>query len=290
MRLILPALATLLTVSALPADPPDPGTTGVWIESTDGSNYIENLIWTINLDGTFVEQLQHTPFNGIIDLEDTNSNVATNPGTITASNGQLTVVYSNNPSASGTYVLSDDQSKMIVKLDNVKNAFLFLQYGTVSGDGSMNIHMATSGSGVEALLSTSPNPVNMRNSGPAHWVEPGLAGIWVNNGPTAAQPNVQADIWVIQPDGPSTLHTQNVTATQPMDPNSSAHDNSTLTGFVDAFSGRFCFTNSSSTSRTTGIYALKGDELDITFDPNNQGTAIFKRVGYFNMDGTGHLR
>jgi hypothetical protein len=101
---------------------------------------------------------------------------------------------------------------------------------------------------------------------------------------------LQTQIWVIHPDGPSTLHVQNVSPAQPMDPNSSAHDATTLNGFVDIFGGRFCFTSVDSSAHDTGTYTLQGDELKVQFDSGNQAVSVFKRSGDFNLDGSARLK
>jgi hypothetical protein len=131
---------------------------------------------------------------------------------------------------------------------------------------------------------------NLVASGPVHWVEPGLAGVWIKDAPTAERPSRQTQIWIIQPDGPSTLHVQKVSPTQPMDPNSSAHDTTTLTGLVDIFGGRFCFTSVNGSAHDTGIYTLEGNELRVRFDRGLQVTNVFKRGGDFNLDGSVRLK
>jgi hypothetical protein len=289
LRFTLVVLVTLLSAANLSADGLDSGVPGVWIESTVAPDFVENMDWIISPDGSFTEGIQHTPPNGTVNLHDTSSNESSYDGTMTTSNGQFTLSFSDGSTNAGSYAISDDQSKMLMKEDTVANAYLFQRYATLKGDGSdWNILPVTTG-GLTCLLSGPTGTVNLNHYGPAHWVQPGLVGIWIAGAPTAAQPNTKTAIWVIQPDGASTLHVQNVTASQPMDPNSSAHDASTQIGFIDIFGGRFCFTSSDGSGHDTGTYTISGDQLSLTFDTGNNPASVFKRAGYFNLDGTVHL-
>ena len=276
----------LLAVPCVRADSLDSAITGVWIESTATPNFVENMVWIINRDGSFEEDIQHTPPNGVVNLRDSSSNDSSFSGTMTTSNGRYTLSFPDGSTNGGAYVISDDQSTMLMKADTVTNAYICQRYATMdSSDADWDVHPATTG-GLPCVLLAPLNNKNLNFYGPAHWVQPGLAGIWIANAPTAAQPNTRTAIWIIQPDGQSTLHVQNVTPSQPMDPNSSAHDVATEAGFVDIFGGRFCFTSSANTAHDTGVYTVSGDQLNVTFDTGNSPVSVFKRVGYFNLDGS----
>ncbi|MGA3170419.1 MAG: hypothetical protein ABSE62_05345 [Chthoniobacteraceae bacterium] len=294
-RLILFTIFALATGGALRAAPSplDPGIPGLWVETTTGPSYVENFIWYFYPSATFNEHVQHTPFNGAINLVDNSSDFSINSGGLGTSNGRLTLSYTRGDPGSGPYVLSDDQSRLIAKYDGVRNAYLCYRYGTMDATGHWLGHTVTPGTpgGLPCVAPPGGSQVDLQLIGPAHWVQPGLAGIWVRSSvPTAANSGVPTSIWVIQPDGRCVIHSQNVTAAQPMDPNNPARDTSTSSGNIDMFGGRFVFSIGNNVAHLTGTYTLIGDELDIIVDSTNQPPIVYKRAGYFNLDGTVHLQ
>jgi hypothetical protein len=127
--------------------------------------------------------------------------------------------------------------------------------------------------------------------GPAHWVDPGLAGVWMHgDAPSSSNPNPQVTLWIINPDGSTVIHVQKISASQPADPNSSAHDVNTTNGNLDIFGGHFALTSQDGRSGLTGTYTLNGDQMSVGFDDSKAAPGIFKRAGYFDLTGAAHLQ
>jgi hypothetical protein len=271
----------------------DPHITGLWIGASqpDPKTPPGFIVWMLFPNGTFVQSVQQPGPQKPLDLVDSKSNQSGSIGTFTASNGSINLTPKQGSIGPGAYVLCDDYSHMIVRFKAGTSSFLFFRYGSTDQQG--NWHGTTVSSvatvSLPCLLPPQGQVGNLLLNSTAHWVDVGLAGVWVNGSlPSASNPNPQVSIWLIHPDGSIMIHKQNISASQPMAPNSSAHDVQTSTGYVDIFGGRFCFSSNGATD-LTGAYTLSNNGNQISLMQDGGSTVTFKRVGYFNLDGSAHI-
>jgi hypothetical protein len=271
----------------------DPHITGLWIGTSqpDRKTPAQSIVWMLFPNGNFVQLVQQPGPKTPLDLFDNKSNRLSSTGNFTASSGSINLSPKQGSIGPGAYVLSNDYSHLIVRFKAGTSAFLFYRFGTTDQQG--NWHGTTGSSiatiSIPCLLPPRGQLGNLSLNSTAHWVDVGLAGVWLNGSlPSAANPNPVVSLWLIHPDGSQVIHKQNTSASQPMDPNSSAHDVQTSPGFVDMFGGQFCFSSNGATD-LTGSYVLSADGNQLSLKPDQSTTLTFKRVGYFNPDGSAHL-
>jgi hypothetical protein len=299
MKMRIPALASIFLAVAGPAFAQtaalDSTIPGVWIGTSqlDPKTPAQTFIWLLFPTGNFTELVQQPGPNTPINLYDSKSNQSSSTGTYTASNGSLNLTPAQGTLGPATYVMSDDHSRMIVKFNIGTSAFLFFRFGNTTPQGGWTGTTNWANAAATSLSCAVPpqgQVANLDLLGPAHWVDVGLAGVWLNGiQPSAANPNPQVSLWLIHPDGSIVIHKQAISATQPMDPNSSAHDVATSTGYLDIFGGGFCFSTNGA-SDLTGTYSLGSNSTQLNLTPFGYSPMTFKRVGYFNLDGSAHLQ
>jgi hypothetical protein len=272
----------------------DPNIAGLWINTTQiGSKTpAQTNVILLYPSGIFTELLEQPGPNTPIDLSDNKGTTSSCTGTYTAANGSLNLSPTQGTMGPRSYVLCDDHSRMILKINSGGGTFLFCRYGTTTQKGGWNgiTNWSEAAASLSCMIPPDGKVANLDLAGTAHWVDVGLAGVWVSGSqPTAANPNPQVSIWLIHPDGSYVMHRQTISATQPMDPNSSAHDTSTSSANVDIFGGCFCF-SSNGTSFMTGVYTLGSDGNQLSITPAGATSVAFTRAGYFNLDGSASLQ